>query len=105
MSYEFNNKLNDIQLPVKSEDIEGISDGDLDPNDITRIRIEWDGKWCEKVYRTVLVEYKAMLHKWYKGTGGRSGSSTIFEDWSEEGKTNMISLLRSMTIRMSKNVH
>ena len=84
MSLEFNNENIIIELPSKVEDIEGIENETHDPNDATRIRIKRDGKWCHKVYRTVLTEYKAMLYKWYKGTGGGSGDKTMFQDWSEE---------------------
>ena len=84
ISLEFNNENITIELPSKAEDIEGIENETLDPNDATRIRIKRDGKWCNKVYRKVLTEYKAMLYKWYKGTGGGSGDKTMFQDWSEE---------------------
>ena len=84
ISHEFNNENIIIELPSKAEDIEGIENESLDPNDATRIRIKRDGKWCDKVYRTVLTEYKAMLYKWYKGTGGGLGDKTMFQDWSEE---------------------
>ena len=84
ISYEFNNENIIIELPSKAEDIEGIENESLDPNNATRIRIKRDCKWYNKVYRTVLTEYKAMLYKWYKGTGGGSGDKTMFQDWSEE---------------------
>ena len=84
ISYEFNNENIVIELPTKAADIDGIENEVMDPNDATRIRIKRDGKWCDKVYRTVLTEYKAMLYKWYKGTGGGSGEKTMFQDWSEE---------------------
>ena len=42
------------------------------------------GKWCEKTYKSVLTEYKIILKDWYKGTGGGSGASAMFEDWSTE---------------------
>ena len=38
----------------------------------------------EKVYRTTLHEYKVVLRDWYAGTGGGSGDSSMFQDWSEE---------------------
>ena len=34
----------------------------------------------------MLAEYKAMLYKWYKGTGCGSGMSTMFQNWSDEKK-------------------
>ena len=42
------------------------------------------GKWCEKTYKNTLTEYKIILKDWFKGTGGGSGASTMFEDWSSE---------------------
>ena len=38
----------------------------------------------KKTYDDVLIEYKAILKLWYKGTGGGSGDSTLFEDWNQE---------------------
>ena len=38
----------------------------------------------KKTYDDVLIEYKAILKLWYKGTGGGSGDSTLFEDWDQE---------------------
>ena len=105
ISHEFNNEDIKIELPQKSYDTNGIDDDELDPNDETRIRIKRDGKWCEKVYKTVLTEYKAMLHKWFKGTGGGSGNSTMFEDWSDEKKTSTTSLWSSTIIPMSEKGH
>ena len=32
---------------------------------------------------TTLVQYKAALHEWNKGTGGGSGVATAFEQWDE----------------------
>ena len=86
IAHEFNNENIVVELPAKAEDIEQINDEDLDANDPARVRINRDGRWCEKVYRTVLTEYKAMLYKWYKGTGGGSGVSTMFQNWSDEKK-------------------
>ena len=86
IAHEFNNELLSVVIPAKASDVEGIINGDMDANELSRIRIKRDGKWCEKVYRTVLAEYKAMLHKWYKGTGGGSGNSVMFEEWSDEKK-------------------
>ena len=31
-----------------------------------------------------MTEYKAVLKLWYKGTGGGSGDTSIFEDWTKE---------------------
>ena len=42
------------------------------------------GKWMKKTYDDVLIEYKAILKLWYKGTGGGSGNSTLFENWYQE---------------------
>ena len=83
---EFNDKTIIVCLPTKADDINGIKEEYLDANDDTRICIKRDGKWYEKVYRTVLVEYKSMLYKWYKGTGGGSGNSVMFQYWSEKMK-------------------
>ena len=66
IALEFNNEAIIICLPTKAEDIKSIEEEDLDANDNTRIRIKRDGKWCEKVYCTVLVEYEVMLYTWYK---------------------------------------
>ena len=38
----------------------------------------------KKTYDDVLIEYKAILKLWYKGTGGGSGNSTLFENWYHE---------------------
>ena len=38
----------------------------------------------EKVYKTTLTEFKAVLHNWFAGTGGKSGDSSMFEDWGDE---------------------
>ena len=34
----------------------------------------------------MLTEYKCNLRDWFKGTGGGSGASTMFEDWTAEKK-------------------
>ena len=84
LALEFNNNEIVIPLPEKSCDLNNDELIGLDPNDGTRMRISRDGKWVEKLYRTVLVEYKAILKQWYLGTGGGSGRATMFEDWSSE---------------------
>ena len=66
IAFELNNEKDIIYLPSKAEDINGIKREDLDANDDTRILLLRDGKWCDEMYRTMLVEYKAMLYKWYK---------------------------------------
>ena len=33
---------------------------------------------------TVLTEYKVILRDWFKGNGGGSGVTTMFEEWSSE---------------------
>ena len=42
------------------------------------------GMWVQHVWDTTHVLYKEILKKWYKGTGGGSGESTLFEGWSDE---------------------
>ena len=41
-------------------------------------------KWCQKTYGVIMTEYKAVLKLWYKGTGGGSGNTSMFEDWTKE---------------------
>ena len=48
------------------------------------IGILFKGKWCQKTFTTIMTEYKAVLHNWYKGTGGGSGDITMFGNWSSE---------------------
>ena len=31
-----------------------------------------------------LTEYKSILEQWYQGTGGESGMSLMFQEWSSE---------------------
>ena len=33
-----------------------------------------------------MAEYKALLHKWHKGTGGGPGLDIYFKSWSDENK-------------------
>ena len=42
------------------------------------------GKWCEKVYKITLSEYKAVMKNWFSGTGGGSGDATMFVHWDQE---------------------
>ena len=36
------------------------------------------------MYKTTLTEYKAVLNNWFLGTGGGSGETSMFQDWSSE---------------------
>ena len=36
------------------------------------------------IWDTTHVLYKAVLKNWFKGTGGGSGDSSLFEGWSDE---------------------
>lgn len=38
----------------------------------------------QSVYTTTVTEYKAVLNKWHKGTGGGPGLSIYLESWSSE---------------------
>ena len=42
------------------------------------------GTWIKNVYDTTLVNYKAKLSLWNKGTGGGSGLKAHFETWSDD---------------------
>lgn len=59
----------------------------LDPNDVTRIEIQRDGKWfreCWEIY--FRSNYRKYLRKWNKTTGGGGGRSECFEDFCENHK-------------------
>ena len=71
-------------MPPKASDLDEWEIDELDANDSSRIRIERDGKWCEKIFKTVLTEYKIILRDWFKGTGGGSGVTLMFENWSSK---------------------
>ena len=49
------------------------------------------GKFFQTLYSTTMTEYKALLHKWHKGTGGGPGLDIYFESWSDEKKINTTS--------------
>ena len=53
----------------------------LDLNDMSRIRILRDWKWCKGIWDSTMIQYKAVLKEWYKGTGGGSGLVVEFETW------------------------
>ena len=70
IAHEFNNELLSVVIPAKASDVEGIINGDMDANELSQIRIKRDGKWCKKVYRTVLAEKKSCS---ISGTRGQVG--------------------------------
>ena len=78
MLHEFIGKDLIVELPTWASNIDGIENDGLNLNDQNQIRIKRDRKWCEKVYKMILTEYKAMLYKWFKGIDGGSGDSTMF---------------------------
>ena len=84
IALDFNNGNLKISLPPKASDLDEWEIDELDANDSSRIRIEHCGKWCEKIFKTVLTEYKIILRDWFKGTGGGSGVTSMFENWSSE---------------------
>ena len=41
------------------------------------------GTWTKNVFDNTMSQYKAMITKWFLGTGGGDGRSTFFENWDE----------------------
>ena len=37
-----------------------------------------------KTFLATLTKYKAMLKQWYQGTGGDSGMTLMFQEWSSK---------------------
>ena len=40
--------------------------------------------WTKHIFDTTHKMYKEVLFDWFKGTGGGSGATTMFEGWSDE---------------------
>ena len=85
LAFTFNNESIKIVMPSESFDLDKISE--IDPNDVTRIRIRRDWMWVKHVYDTTQVLYKGVLKNWFKGTGGGTGLTTMLESWNNEKLT------------------
>jgi len=56
----------------------------MDLNHFEIIKITRDWIWVKHVCDTIHILYKAVLKNWFKGTGGGTGDSTLFEGWLDE---------------------
>ena len=42
------------------------------------------GKFMKTIYDTTMTEYKSVLERWNKGTGGGPGLNVYFQSWDKE---------------------
>ena len=50
----------------------------------TVVPYKYIGTWTKNIFDTTLAQYKVMCTKWFLGTGGGDGRSTMFEAWDDE---------------------
>lgn len=81
LAFAFNNEEVKVTLPEGAYDLPMIEE--IDPNEITRIRIIWDSKWAMHIWKTTHKQYKDVLVQWFKGTGGGAGIPNKFEIWDD----------------------
>ena len=64
------------------EQIRGNEDFEaLNPNDLSRIRIQRDAAFFESLYKKTMSEFKVAVKKWTSDTGGGSGNPLHMHKW------------------------
>ena len=59
----------------------------FDPNDESRIKMDWTEKEVQAIFRQVAVDYQKMMDKWMMGTGGGPGAPENFSIWQDREET------------------
>ena len=77
----FGNENLFCSMPDGSEKLEGVQDGTLDPNDLSRIKIHRTVQWVDKTWADSLKEYGKAMKMWKSGTGGGPGAPENYADW------------------------
>jgi len=83
----FRNKSQTLAIehpPGWNEAVEKNSDGwGLNPNNQSRINLDWTGDEMIALYSVVKTSYKAAMKNWTKGTGGGDGAPENYGAWNE----------------------
>jgi len=82
----FGNKSQTLQIehpPDWDEAVEKNADGSaLNPNNQSRMNLDWTGDEMSALYSFVKTSYKAAMKNWTKGTGGGDGAPENYGAWN-----------------------
>ncbi len=65
----------------------------FDPNNDSRIQLEWQSKEVQGVFQQAAKEYQAMMDLYMMGTGEGDGDEANFSNWWERGDTHTATYL------------
>ena len=82
----FGNKSQTLQIehpPSWNDAVEKHAEGaDLNPNNQSRMNLDWTGDDMSVLYSLVKTSYKAAMKNWTKGTGGGDGAPENYGAWN-----------------------